>query len=305
MKSNNPRKPTDTSALSGDDATESASATTATSQPAPSLPDATTEALLQTVIAIAPHELQPDLVASVGDLPRAPLALDPLLMLGGGIQDSAAQIAAAINGFTAVLQQILPAVQAALAKAQQPAAESPPAVASERPAPAEDEDDDDDWKPRFINMPPPPGFGMPRGAGRVPPGFARMHRLIRRGSWDEIEAEYRRGSGGEAMPEDIRARIAKVRKELGLSGPPKREVAWPMPESTKAIPFTLTPEMMLAPLRADLAKHGKPGGQPPAAAAEDADTSGEIPADSPDHPDAPGNEGMIPNRRKKPPSDLN
>ena len=304
MKSNNPRKPSDICAPSADDSTESASGTEA-SQQATSLADATTEALLQTVIAIEPLALQPDAVVAVGDLPRAPLTLDPLIMLGGGIQDSAAQIAAAINGFTAVMQQILPAVQAALAKAQQPAAEPPPADAASRPAPAEDEDDDDDWKPRFINMPPPPGFGMPRGAGRVPPGFARMHRLIRRGSWDEIEAEYRRGSGGEAMPEDIRARIAKVRKELGLSGPPKREVAWPMPESTKAIPFTLTPEMMLAPLRADLAKHGKPGGQPPAAAAEEAELSGEIPADSPDHPDAPGNEGMIPNRRKKPPSDLN
>lgn len=302
MKSNNPRNPSDSCATSADDTTESASGNEA-SQQATSLADATTEALLQTVIAIEPHELQPDAVVAVGDLPRAPLALDPLLMLGGGIQDSAAQIAAAINGFTAVMQQILPAVQAALAKAQQPAAEPPPAVASERPAPDEDEDDDD-WRPRFINMPPPPGFGRPRGAGRVPPGFARMHRLIRTGSWDEIEAEYRRGSGGEAMPEDIRARIAKVRKELGLSGPPKREVAWPIPESTKAIPFTLTPEMMLAPLRADLAKHGKPGGQPPAPA-DEVDTSGESPTDAPDHSDAPDDVGMIPNRLKKPPSDLN
>lgn len=304
MKSNNPRNPSDNCAPSADGSADPASVTDA-EQEATSLADATTEALLQNVIAIEPHALQPDAVVAVGDLPRAPLTLDPLIMLGGGIQDSAAQIAAAINGFTAVMQQILPAVQAALAKAQQPAAEPPPAVASPRPAPVEDEDDDDDWKPRFINMPPPPGFGMPRGADRVPPGFARMHRLIRTGSWDEIEAEYRRGSGGRAMPEDIRTRIAKVRKELGLSGPPKREVAWPMPESTKALPFNLTPEMMLAPLRADLAKHGKPGGQPPAEAAEEADTSGEIPLDSPDHPDAPGNEGMIPNRRKKPPSDLN
>jgi hypothetical protein len=303
MKSNNPSKPADTNALSGDEATETASATTATSPPAPSLPDATTEALLQSVISTEQHELQPDLVASVGDLARAPLALDPLLMLGGGIQDSAAQIAAAINGFTAVIQQLLPAVQAALARAQQPAAEPPPAVASARPAPAEDEDDDDDWKPRFIHMPPPPGFGRPRGAGRVPPGFARMHRLIRTGSWDEIEAEYRRGSGGEAMPEDIRERIAKVRKELGLSGPPKREVAWPMPESTKAVPFVLTPEMMLAPLRADLAKHGKPGGQPPAEASDDLDA--DSPNGSSDDPEAPTSDGASSNGPKKPPSDLN
>ncbi len=304
MKSNNPRNPSDSCAPSADGSAEASSGTEA-SQQATSLADATTEALLQTVIAIEPQALQPDAVVAVGDLPRAPLTLDPLIMLGGGIQDSAAQIAAAINGFTAVMQQILPAVQAALAKAQQPAAEPPPADAASRTAPAEDEDDDDDWKPRFINMPPPPGFGMPRGPGGVPSGFARMHRLIKTGSWDEIEAEYRRGSGGRAMPEEVRNRIAKLRKQLGLSGPPKREVAWPMPESTKALPFTLTPEMMLAPLRADLAKHGKPGGQPPAEAAEEADTSGEIPADSPDHPDAPGNEGMIPNRRKKPPSDLN
>ena len=302
MKSNNPRKPSDICAPSADGSTESASGTEA-SQQATSLADATTEALLQTVIAIEPHALQPDAVVAVGDLPRAPLTLDPLIMLGGGIQDSAAQIAAAINGFTAVIQQILPAVQAALAKAQQPAAEPPPAVASARPAPAEDEDDDDDWKPRFINMPPPPGFGMPRGAGRVPPGFARMHRLIRRGSWDEIEAEYRRGSGGEAMPDDIRERIAKVRKELGLSGPPKREVAWPMPESAKAVPFVLTPEMMLAPLRADLAKHGKPGGQPPAEASDDLDAASQN--GSTDDSDAPNIDGSQPNGPKKPPSDLN
>jgi hypothetical protein len=303
MKSNNPSKPTDTSALCGDEATETSSATTATSPPAPSLPDATTEALLQSVISAEPHDLQPDLVASVGDLARAPLTLDPLLLLGGGIQDSAAQIAAAINGFTAVIQQLLPAVQAALAHAQQPVAKPPAAIEPPAPAQAEDDDDDDDWKPRFINMPPPPGFGMPRGAGRVPPGFARMHRLIRKGSWDEIEAEYRRGSGGDAMPDDIRARIAKVRKELGLSGPPKREVAWPMPESTKAVPFVLTPEMMLAPLRADLAKHGKPGGQPPAEASDDLDaapTNG-----SSDDPDAPTIDGASSNGPKKPPSDLN
>ena len=73
MKSNNPRNPSDSCAPSADGSTESASGTEA-SQQATSLADATTEALLQTVIAIEPLALQPDAVVAVGDLPRAPLA---------------------------------------------------------------------------------------------------------------------------------------------------------------------------------------------------------------------------------------
>ena len=305
MSTRNPRQPADLSAPAAEPSAEAAAATAAHSTGCASAAD-TTEALLQVVIAAQPepHPLQPDAIETVGALPRAPLNLDALAMVGGSLQDGATQIAGAIHALTAVLQQLMPNLQHAMAVTQQPIA--PPAEAAPAPAepPRADADADDAWRPRFIQMPPLPGFGE---GPRIPhPGrrFAELNRLVQTGSWDEIEAEFRR-TFGHAMPDQVRRRIERTRKGLGLSGPPKQEVSWPMAESERAVPFALTPEMLLAPLRADLAKHGKPGGHPPVSASDDLDATGAIPPGSPDDPSAQEGDAEPPPSGKKPPSDMN
>lgn len=309
MKSNNPRNATDTTAPSTDESADTVSTATA----APSSPDATAEALLQAVVGrpAEPHPLQPDAVASVGELPRAPLTLDPVMVLGGSLQDGAAQIANALNAMTAVLKQLLPDLQQALAVTQEPVA--PPEAA--KPAPAapqaaqanedEDGDDDDAWKPSFIHMPlPPPSLFRGPRIPHVRGPFGRLTRIVQSGTWDEIEEAYRQAFNGRAMPEDVRSQIARMRKGMGLSGPPKLTATWPLPESTKGVPFVLTPEMLLAPLRADLAKHGKPGGQPPVELSDDLDADVPVSQTATDE-SAASSEDASPNGAKKPPSDMN
>ena len=305
MSTRNPRQPADLSAPCAEPSAEAASATAAHPAGFATAAD-TTEALLQAVIAAQPepHPLQPDAIETVGELPRAPLNLDALAMVGGSLQDGAAQIAGAINALTAVLQQLLPNLQHAMAVTQQPILPPAEAAPATPVPPKTDADDDDAWRPRFVHLPPPPSFGelprIPHPSRR----FAELNRLVQTGSWDEIEAEFRR-TFGHAMPDQVRRRIERTRKGLGLSGPPKQEVSWPMAESERAVPFALTPEMLLAPLRADLAKHGKPGGQAPAAASDDLDATSETPSATADDTSAPEGNASSTKSGKKPPSDLN
>lgn len=246
--------------------------------------------------ALAPEpQRQPDTIVPVAAVfpPEVMIAIVSALQ---GVP----HIVSALQALTQAVQQVLPQVQAALVVSQQPAATPAATPATEAKREEKEADEDNDaWKPRYINMPPPP----PRQGGPNPfnlsgiRNFSRMHRVIQKGSWDDIEQEYRRASGGVAMPEEVRARIARIRKELGLSGPPSVEVSWPLPETGRAVPFTLTPEMLLAPLRADLVRQGKAVVEP---LAESSDEN----ADGSEAPKEGTAEGQ-PKGRRKPPSDMN
>ena len=245
---------------------------------------------------VPPPQHLPDAV-----VPVAPLFSPEVMVAIVSALQGVPHIVASLQALTQAVQQVLPQVQAALVVAQTPAA---PAAAPTQPAPptpAKQDDSDDDWNtPRMLNMPPlppPRSGGMnpfgPRGGSR---NFARLNRIIQKGSWEEIEAEYLR-STGSAMTHEVRTRIARIRQQMGMSGPPNTEVTWPLPESTRAVPFQLTPEMLLAPLRADLARQGKLSTEPMEEPSEANSDPGESAKD-----EAAAEQ---PKPRRKPPSDMN